>query len=68
MLEAVNRRRTDDTMAQSKRTINNLQNTTQKTIDRTLTPLIGGDELRCFGRESSSGTHRVTHVLFFNVK
>ena len=68
MLEAVNRRRTDDTMAQSKRTINNLQNTTQKTIDRTRTPLIAGDELGCFGRESSSGTRRATHVLFFNVK
>jgi len=39
-LEAVYRRRTDNTMANRKRTNNDLQNTTQKTKDRaTRTPI-----------------------------
>ena len=51
----------------NKRTNNDLQNTTQKTKDRTTrTPLKPGGELRCSGRVSSScsisGTRRVTLV------
>ena len=42
-------------MAKRKRTINDLQNTTQKTKDRaTQTPLKIGGELRCSGRVGSS--------------
>ena len=46
-LTTLNRRRTDNTMAKRKGTNNDLQNTTQKTKDRTgRTPLKPGDELR----------------------
>jgi len=51
----------------TKRTNNNLQNTTQKTKDRERrTPLKTGSEFKCSGRVSSSystnGTRRVTLV------
>ena len=70
--------RTKNTMAKKKNdrgTINDLQNTTYKTKDLvTRTPLKTGDELRCFGRLSSScstcGTHSITLVtrLFITLK
>jgi hypothetical protein len=55
--EAINLRRTDNTMAKrkEKRTNNDLQNNTQKIKDRaTRTSLKTGGELRCSGKVSSS--------------
>ena len=51
----------------TKRTKNDLQNTTQKSEDRTTrTPLKTGVEIRCYGRVGSScsmcGTSRVTLI------
>jgi hypothetical protein len=61
----MNRRRTDNSMAKSKkdkRTNSDLQNTTHKTKDRA--QLKTGDQLICSGMVgsscSNSGTHRVT--------
>jgi hypothetical protein len=46
--ESVNLRRTENTMAKSKWTNNDLQNTTQKTKDPApRTPLKAGGELKC---------------------
>jgi hypothetical protein len=63
----MNRRRSDNTMAKSKRTNNDLQNMTHKSKDRvTQTPLKTGDEPGAPGRVSSScstsGTRRVILV------
>jgi hypothetical protein len=63
--EAVNRRRTDNTMAKRKstRTNNDLQNTTQKTNDRaTRTPLKTKVELRCSRMITFPALH-LTHVV-----
>ena len=56
-------------MAKRKRTNNDLQNTKQKTTDRTTrTPLKAGSELGCSGRVGSSfttsGTRRVATLNF----
>ena len=55
--EAVNRRKTDNTMAKkkgTKKTNNDQQNTTQKTKNRATLIRQIGDELRCYGKVSSS--------------
>jgi hypothetical protein len=68
--EAVNWRRTYNTMAKGKGTSNDLQNITQKTKDlETRTQLKTGSELMCSGRDgsscSTSGTSRVNLVTKF---
>ena len=66
--EAVNRRRTDNTMAKRKstRTNNDLQNTTHKTNDRaTRTPLKTKAELRCCRMITFPALH-LTHVSCYN--
>jgi hypothetical protein len=72
--EAVNLRRTDNTMAKRKvkRTNNDLQITTQKMTDRaTRTSLKTGGELRCSGRVSSScstcDNNRVTVIYAYPI-
>ena len=62
------KRRTDNTMTKrkkTKKTNNDLQNTTQKTIDReTGTPLNSGDELGCRRKVSSSCSTSCTRATY----
>jgi hypothetical protein len=62
--EAVNRRRTDNTMAKCNLTINDLQNTTRKTKDRATQILLKSvGELTCSGSVSLVPGLLVTAVL-----